>query len=227
MAYTQRSQDTQNIVPELSIALIQVKQQKHFAPLLALIESASPATAKHSKGVAAVARTLGVEMGCGEETAELLALAGMLHDIGKLTIPDHVLNKAGSLSSVEKQVMRSHVDMTFHILRAASITAPVLRWCAFHHERLNGTGYPFGIHADVLDQGSRIMSIADVFVALTENRIYRTGMTVHEAVAAMSYMVANGNLDTHIFEPLKTDPNRFDDTRRLAQRLSGSRFRAA
>ncbi len=218
--YFQLNADKLNIIPMLSSVFLQVRQQQQLTPLFDMIASVSSATIKHSRGVAAVAQMMGKQLGCDEETTQMLALSGMLHDIGKITIPDDILNKAGPLSSDEALVMRSHVDMTIGILSAFSVQPQVQKWCAFHHERLNGTGYPFGLGATVLDQGCRIMSLADVFVALTENRIYRNGLDPQEVIEAIEHMVGLGSLDEPLFNLLKSDVALYNETRLFAQQSS-------
>ena len=219
--------DKRNVLHQLSVAFIKIKQTNDFSPLFDLIEETSPSTAIHSRGVSVVARTLAQQAGLDEESTDLIALSGMLHDIGKITIPDTVLNKAGPLTEEERQIMRSHAEMTFGILTAFSVQPRVMRWCAFHHERLNGTGYPFGLSGAFLDTGCRIMSISDVFVAITENRIYRKGMSAEEALAVMAFMVEKDNLDGRLFGLLKQDISRFNDARRNAQQPRKNRFEAA
>ena len=215
-----------NVLHKLSVAFVDIRKHGGVAPLFEVIEETSTATAVHSIGVSAVARTMAEQSNLDGDICRQLALSGLLHDIGKITIPDSVINKAGPLSAEEGRVMRAHVEMTYRILKAFDVPAPVLRYCVCHHERLSGTGYPFGLDAPFLDLGCRIMSVADVFVALTENRIYRKGMSRDKAVAVIEYMVAQGSLDETVFLILKSSPERFDDARMRAQ-LQSTRIQAA
>jgi putative nucleotidyltransferase with HDIG domain len=225
--YTRLSKDKIELFPKLSSAFEQVRRSKRFSPLFTLIEKNSPPTVKHSKGVAAVAQMLGKQVGCSETETGQLSLAGMLHDIGKILIPDHIINKAGTLSREEALVMKSHVVKTVEILSSASVPSQVLKWCAYHHERLNGRGYPYGLNATALDQGCRIMSLADVFVALTEDRIYRDGMDPLDAIEVIELLVDRGSLDETLFSVLRKNPILYNDTRLLAQLPSPNRSEAA
>lgn len=220
--FAQLASTEKHIIPMLSSVLNEVRNQNRLAPLFELIQTVSPATAMHSKGVAAVARMLGEKAGLNKKNTTLLAISGVLHDIGKIAVPDQILNKAGPLSTGESREMQSHVKMTISILSTIPIHSTILNWCAFHHERLNGTGYPFGLNRSVLDKGSRIMSIADVFVALTEDRIYRDGMAPNDAVSVMEVMVGANELDTELFEILRVEPSLYNDTRLLIQHDTNS-----
>ena len=227
MLFEQISQNKQHIIPKLTSMLLEVHRLNQLTPLFDLIREVSSATAVHSKGVAAVAQTLGDKAGLNEGQTTLLALSGVLHDVGKIAVPDHILNKAGPLSENEAQEMQSHVELTISILSTIPLHSSIIRWCALHHERLNGKGYPFGLDRSVLDEGSRIMSIADVFVALTEDRIYRKGMAPQDAVSVIEHMVGDLELDPRLFALLKSNPNLYNDKRLVVQHAATNTFQAA
>lgn len=133
-----------------------------------VIDSRSPFTATHSTGVAHVARALGRYAGLAEKDLDILFVAGMLHDIGKLGIATALLEKPGPLTETEFPRVKRHADLSRQWLDAIPGFQRVSQWGSCHHERLDGTGYPLGLKADRIPTPARIMSIADVFTALTE-----------------------------------------------------------
>ena len=166
-----------------------------------IIDFRSPYTASHSSGVAASACALGRLAGLSGEECSMLQIAGYLHDMGKIAIPPEVLDKKDALTEQEYAVMRSHSFHTYRILNDISGLETVAGWAAHHHERLDGSGYPFGLKADKLSRGAKIVAVADVFSALTEDRPYRKGMSPAKAREVLSEM-AGSKLDTDIVEVL-------------------------
>ncbi len=144
-----------------------------------IIDYRSKFTSTHSLGVAKTSRHLASKLGWSKEELDDMELAGYLHDLGKLAIPSDILNKKGSLSESEYNLIKSHTYHTYHILNPIKIKKidKIKRWAANHHEHLDGSGYPFGLSSDQLCTGSRIMMVADKFTALTEDRPYRKGMS--------------------------------------------------
>ena len=137
------------------------------------IEAKDPYTRGHSTRVASLARKLALAMGLPRLTAETVAQAALLHDLGKIAVPEGILRKAGPLSPDEWQVMRRHP------LTGAQIVSPLEFFdegaiiVRHHHERLDGTGYPDGLVGDLIPIGARIVAVADVYDALTSGRPYR------------------------------------------------------
>lgn len=144
--------------------------------LSTVIDFRSRFTATHSAGVAASAEALAGECGFGPAECRMMRLAGYLHDLGKLAVPAEILEKPAKLSPEEFAVIRSHTYHTFRVLQTISGLDTVNSWASFHHERLDGKGYPFHHGDDVLSLGARIMAMADVLTAVTEDRPYRAGM---------------------------------------------------
>ena len=118
----------------------------------------------------------------------MMKIAGNLHDLGKLAMPLEILEKPGKLSADERAVINSHSYYTFKILSRFRDLDSIRRWAAFHHERIDGSGYPFKLDGEDLDSGSRIVAAADVFTALKENRPYRAGMSSKDALAILKEM---------------------------------------
>ena len=128
-------------------------------------------------------------------------MTGITHDLGKLSIPDGILEKPGRLTAEEFAVIRQHTYYTYYtytILRESDVPAPLPEWAAYHHERLDGNGYPFHLDAPNLDTGSRIMAVADVFSALCEDRPYRPRMGKSQVEGVMRDMVVGSALDGEI-----------------------------
>jgi HD-GYP domain-containing protein (c-di-GMP phosphodiesterase class II) len=175
---------------------LSIEEMVDFSRLICrLIDFKSQSTAAHSSGVAAVALELSRLSGFSKHERRLIEIAAYLHDLGKLAIPSEILEKKDKLSDNERFIMRSHVYHTYQALEPFEMLKIAGSWGGLHQERLNGTGYPFGLTADELPLGARIMAVADVFTALTENRPYRKGMDSGDAKAALQSMVNAGELD--------------------------------
>lgn len=142
-----------------------------------IIDFRSRFTATHSAGVSATSKMLSRIIGLSKIEIRLMEVAGNLHDLGKLAIPNSILEKPGKLTKKEMAVMKSHTYYTYSIINTIDGLQQVAEWAAYHHERLDGSGYPFRCKADELDTGARILMVADIFTALAEDRPYRKGMS--------------------------------------------------
>ena len=142
-----------------------------------IIDFRSRFTATHSSGVAASASILSRLFGLTGTETELMEVAGNLHDIGKLAIPNSILDKPGKLTKEEMAVMKSHTYFTYSVINTIGGLQQIAEWAAYHHEKLDGSGYPFHCKADELSTGARILMVADIFTALAEDRPYRKGMS--------------------------------------------------
>ena len=150
----------------------------------------SPFTSTQSIGVAEDAERLSRYMGFDEETVEKMYLAGALHDIGKVAVGNEILEKPGRLTEDEFAVMKHHAAYTYYILSGVEDFDEIRDWAAFHHERLDGTGYPFGKTAAELNTQERMMACIDIYQALTESRPYKQGMP-HEKACEILWDMAN------------------------------------
>lgn len=148
-----------------------------------LIDQKSKFTARHSRSVAETVERLARGQGWEEDRLHEIYVAGLLHDLGKLSIPKKILDKPGPLDSAEIDIIRTHTYYTHRLLTEAGFPTRMAEWAAHHHERLDGKGYPFALAGKGIDEGSRLMAIADIFAALTEDRPYRLAMTPGEALA--------------------------------------------
>jgi len=182
-------------------------------------------TSTHSAGVAAVAYKMSELMGLSEDESKSAKIAGYLHDIGKLAIPSEILYKDGKLSDDEKQLLRKHPYFTYTILNSFQIFETIKDWAAYHHERLDGKGYPFHISGEKLCMGSRILAVADVFTALTEDRPYRKAETKEGLFKIFDKMAENQELDESIIEIVKLHFDQINDARIKLQREASEDFK--
>ena len=150
----------------------------HLAATFAdLIDQKSQFTARHSRSVAEAVERLARGAGWQEDRLHEIYVAGLLHDLGKLSIPKKILDKPGPLDSDEVDIIRTHTYYTHRLLTEAGFPTRMAEWAAHHHERLDGKGYPFALKDKEIDEGARLMTIADIFAALTEDRPYRMAMS--------------------------------------------------
>ena len=126
-----------------------------------------------------IAKSMGID---NSDDLDALRAAALLHDIGKLAIPEYILSKPGSLTDSEFAKMTRHVEIGANILEPIQFPYPVVPIIRYHHERENGSGYPYGLKGDEIPLGSKILSVADTFDALTALRTYRTPLTSSEAI---------------------------------------------
>ncbi|MBI3444837.1 MAG: HD domain-containing protein [Magnetospirillum sp.] len=149
----------------------------------------------HSLRVATLLSLFGHTIGLKGDDLSLLASGGLLHDIGKMTIPHEVLNKPGRLDDGELVVMRSHVPKSVDYLRLCeALPKGVLTVAAQHHEKLDGTGYPSGLKGSQLNELARMASIVDIFGALTDRRVYKEPMSPEDALTLMGERMS-GEID--------------------------------
>jgi HD-GYP domain-containing protein (c-di-GMP phosphodiesterase class II) len=160
-------------------------QQAIFQSLLGLanaLEAKDPYTHGHSERVAALARRLALAAGVPRAAADTIAQAGLLHDLGKIAIPEGVLRKPGSLSAEEWAAMRQHPLIGAQIVAPLEFFADGAVIVRHHHERHDGSGYPDGLRGELIPLGARIVAVADVYDALTSDRPYRPRMSRSETV---------------------------------------------
>ncbi|SDK75288.1 HD-GYP domain-containing protein [Natronincola ferrireducens] len=182
-----------------------------------IIDFRSRFTSVHSSGVAIVAEALAKTLHWTEEESTKLKIAGYLHDIGKLAIPKEILEKPDKLTEEEFNIMKTHTYYSYHLLNNVEGLKEINEYASFHHERINGQGYPFHITGQALSEGARIMGVADVFTAITENRPYRRGMTSKRAIEVLEKMGKEEVLDANIVSILKEHYYQINEKRLLAQ----------
>lgn len=167
-----------------------------------LIDFRSQFTATHSTGVAASASGIARKFGLTDMEVELMEVAGNFHDLGKLVISNSILEKPGKLTEEEFALMKQHTYFTYSILSTIGGIQEIARWAAFHHERLDGSGYPFHLDASKLSTGARIMAVADILTALAEDRPYRKGMGKEEILKILTGLGGKRHLDPIILDVL-------------------------
>jgi len=180
-------------VAEVSLDETDMRQMARM--FASVIDKKSRFTHRHSYHVAGVATLLAEALGFARDDLINMEVAGLTHDIGKLSVPDEILEKAGPLTSAEFAIMKQHTFYTYTILTESGAPAPIPEWAAYHHERLDGNGYPFHVAADHLGTGARVMAVADVFAALRESRPYRPAMGRSRVERVMRDLVATSALD--------------------------------
>ncbi len=178
-----------------------------------VVDGLSPWTATHSAGVAACAQALAERLSFSPREAELIHGAGYLHDLGKLMVPTSVLDKPGKLDAAETAMIQEHSYHTHRILSTIGGMPQISEWSSFHHERLDGEGYPFHHGAKDLTLGSRVMAVADTFAALAEDRPYRPGMSRPEALKILDELVRSGGRDGDVVAVIHRDYDEIDGIR--------------
>ncbi|MDQ3822949.1 MAG: HD-GYP domain-containing protein, partial [Actinomycetota bacterium] len=141
-------------------------------------------TGSHSERVGELAARIAVRLGVDPDEVELTRLAGSLHDLGKLAIPEEILRKPGPLTDGERLVVERHPQIGFRMLESLGVD-PVADWVLHHHERWDGGGYPDGIPGERIPLGARILFVADAYDAMTSDRVYRRRLSHADALAEL------------------------------------------
>jgi putative nucleotidyltransferase with HDIG domain len=166
---------------------------------LARIKHADQYTYMHSVAVAALMTSLARSMGLPDDQVQIAGMAGLLHDVGKVEIPDAILNKPGRLSPEEMRIVQKHPELGEAMLRRdAEIPPEVVRVCRNHHERFDGKGYPDGLARDDIPLLTRMASVCDVYDAVTSNRPYKKGWD--PAFALHKMLQWNGQFDPDVLQ---------------------------
>jgi HD-GYP domain-containing protein (c-di-GMP phosphodiesterase class II) len=189
-----------------------------------VVDFRSPFTAMHSAGVATTAVALAEIVGMSEEECKLMRIAGNLHDIGKLKIPNEILDKPGKLTDEEFNIMKEHAYYTWILLKDITGFQQISAWAALHHEKLNGNGYPFHLADSELPLGSRIMTIADIFSALTEERPYRRGMEKEKVIAILREDAQKGLLASGVVELLVKHYDQINKRRAVESKAASKKY---
>lgn len=158
-----------------------------LSALTSAIDAKDSYTRGHSERVTDLSMRLALEMGIERSEVEKIKLGGLLHDIGKIGIPEGILNKPGRLNDEEFTIIKSHPDLGVRILGKVEFLAGVVPIIKFHHERYDGKGYPEGLAGEDIPLLARIVSVVDTYDAMTTDRPYRKAMTVDEAVKEIQH----------------------------------------
>ncbi len=180
--------------------------QELMLALANIIDLKSPYTREHSDRVSRIAVLLGRRLGLTKQELDHIALGASLHDIGKLGCPDCILNKPGALTREEYEIIQQHPSHGAELCSHVSSLKPVLPMIRWHHENLDGSGYPDKLVGDAIPLGARIVRIADYWDAITSHRSYRNPMTPAQARSTIETEAAMGRLDSvlcsHLFHCL-------------------------
>lgn len=166
------------------------------------IEGKDPYTEGHCERLAAAAAEVGARMGLVPDDLTALRRAGVVHDIGKIAVPDAVLMKPGALSAEEWEIIRRHPvtgEAICRPLRSFSRVLPIIR---YHHEKLDGSGYPDGLVGDEIPMTARVLQVVDVYDALTTRRPYKPAFPITKALAVLDAEVRRGWWDSEVYEAL-------------------------
>lgn len=161
-----------------------------------IIDVKSKFTATHSSGVAATSRAILEKLGFPDDDLQRMEIAGYLHDLGKLSIPSEIIEKQGPLTQEEFNIIKQHPYYTYSILNSVKNFETIAQWGAYHHERLDGSGYPFHFKEIDIPLPSKVVAVADVFTALKEDRPYRKGMSDKETIQILQQMVKTHHLSS-------------------------------
>jgi len=179
---------------------------KQLATLFsAIVDAKSPFTAQHSLGVARLSRWLAERMGLSPSRSDQLEIAALLHDLGKLRVPDEILDKPAGLNPKERSLINAHSFETYQILRHIHGFEDIACWAAYHHEEPNGQGYPFHLGAASMSLEARILRVADIFQALAQNRPYRAGLSADQVLQALQAFAAQQRIDPDILALVSAD----------------------
>ena len=166
------------------------KIDKTFSEVLAAfsmaMEQRDPYTVGHQKNVALLSVAIAHELGFSDDKLKCLETAALTHDIGKIGIPSEILNKPGALTHLEFELIKTHAQAGYDILKQVNFPGPVADIVWEHHERLNGSGYPRGLKGEQIRLETRILSVADVVDAMTSIRPYRAALGLDVALAEIS-----------------------------------------
>ncbi len=174
-----------------------------------VVDAKSPFTYHHSLGVTEVAVAIATELGLQPDRISLVRRAAFLHDIGKLAVPNQILDKRGKLDAREWVIITRHPKISGSILQRVGAFRELACLAAEHHERLDGSGYPLGLKAEDLSLESRVIALADCYSAMAEDRPYRPGLDPKDILAEIGRDVP-GKFDADCFTALQTSVARWD-----------------
>ncbi|QNU66707.1 HD domain-containing protein [Ruminiclostridium herbifermentans] len=160
-----------------------------------IIDFRSRYTATHSIGVATCASILASKLGFSDSDTQMIHAAGLIHDMGMLSVSEDILEKPGTLDLNEYNTIKYHTYLTYRLLDSIPGLEKIRDWASFHHEKLDGTGYPFGLESEQLDLGSRILAVSDLFISLIEERSYRDALSIY---TTMEIINNAKNLDSDV-----------------------------
>jgi putative nucleotidyltransferase with HDIG domain/PAS domain S-box-containing protein len=170
-----KSDEIQNDIFDATISII-----------IKLSELSDPITSGHQEKVAKLSLKIAEEFGFSKEEKRILNIASLIHDIGKITIPAEILSKPGILNGMEMEMMKTHSDVGYSILKDYKFPWPIAKIILQHHERIDGSGYPMGLKGTDIMMEARIIAVADVMEAMLSHRTYRPATSIKQAIKEIS-----------------------------------------
>ena len=170
-----------------------------ISAMAAIAEIRDPYTAGHQRRVAELAKAIALELGLGEDCAETVRLAGLIHDIGKIYVPAEILSKPGRLNATEFSLIRLHPEVGYDILKRIDFPWPLAPIVLQHHEHMDGSGYPKGLRSEEILVEARILAVADVVEAMASHRPYRPALGLERALQQVSTH-AGTRYDQHVVD---------------------------
>ncbi|MBU3810790.1 MAG: HD domain-containing protein [Candidatus Niameybacter stercoravium] len=183
-------------------------------------------TATHSSGIAAVSSELARLYGLSKRECALMRFAGDMHDIGKLAVPIEIIEKQGELNEEEARLIKMHTYYTYQILSDIEGIGQVREWAAYHHEKNDGTGYPFGLSGNDISEGCKIIKVADIFTALRGERPYRPAMKKEKVLHVFEHLEEDEEILHGIINCLKENYDKLDKVSAKAQEEAIERYKA-
>lgn len=167
--------------------------------LAATSEMRDPYTAGHQRRVTQLACAIAQDMGFSQDRINAIRVAGLLHDIGKITVPAEILTKPSKLTDVEFAIIKTHPKAAYDVIKSIDFPWPISQYILQHHEKLNGSGYPSGLKSDEILMESRILCVADIVEAMSSHRPYRPALGID---VALEDMLANKGI---LYDPVVVD----------------------
>ncbi len=200
-----------NLANQIAISLENVKlnsdiERTYFETISALalaVEARDPYSRGHSERVAEYSVKMAEKLGLGQDDIKILRDACKLHDVGKIGIADEILKKPGRLSPEEREIIEKHPLVGEGIVRPLKSLSNLIDPIRHHHEKLDGTGYPDGLKQEAISVITRIVTVADIFDALTTDRPYRQGLSYEETFKELDSLVESGKIDGKVLNSLK------------------------
>ncbi len=153
---------------------------------MGVVEMRDPYTAGHQRRVADLARSIASEMGLSKDQIDGIRTAGLIHDIGKISVPAEILSRPEKLTNLAFELIKTHAQSGYDILKDIEFPWPIARIVHEHHERMDGSGYPNGLTGDEIFLESRILAVADVVEAIASHRPYRPALGIEKALEEIS-----------------------------------------
>jgi len=179
---TRKQRDASEEASKRYLAQLQKTLEQAVAAIALTIEKRDPYTAGHQRRTALLAVAIAKLLGLPSKQQEGLYFGGLVHDIGKINVPVEILNRPGRISELEYQIIKSHPEVGYEIMKDIEFPWPVAQMIHQHHERLDGSGYPLGLKGDAILLEARILSVADVVEAIASHRPYRPGLGIDVAL---------------------------------------------